>query len=320
MLPFSKYYFFLIKLIFLFLFIPTHIQATVAKKSNHFEQAQSYLKQYQRNRKLSSSAMLESNQARKRLKQIRSQLRKTTNESEKKSLKVRAKELAQKIKDSQYQGQHLRNQNKDILQTTLSQFEEGMVEYWGEKITNRKPVAMGDSTTFFIAHNTQFRSVHPSMLALLQPGKEKPPSEGMSILGPALEDQNAPPDLDIRSFQLSRDHTFFAHIEVVSSDQQETPEINASLVPLNQIHRWHIILNDLNGQPISQANIELTGHMPGHVHGLPTAPRITREVEPGIYLLEGVKFQMKGWWVMQFDVSSNKINGENDSVVFNLLL
>jgi hypothetical protein len=57
--------------------------------------------------------------------------------------------------------------------------------------------------------------------------------------------------------------------------------------------------------------------MPEHGHGLPTRPRVTTYLGNGDYLVEGMKFQMTGWWVIDVDVL---VNGESDRVRFNLLL
>jgi hypothetical protein len=63
--------------------------------------------------------------------------------------------------------------------------------------------------------------------------------------------------------------------------------------------------------------ISVDGDMPEHGHGLPTRPEVTRYLGNGDYLVEGMKFQMPGWWVMDFDVT---VDGQSDQVHFNLLL
>jgi hypothetical protein len=57
--------------------------------------------------------------------------------------------------------------------------------------------------------------------------------------------------------------------------------------------------------------------MPQHGHGLPTRPQVTRALGDGTYLVEGMKFQMGGWWVVDFTI---EVNGQSDSVRFNLAL
>lgn len=86
---------------------------------------------------------------------------------------------------------------------------------------------------------------------------------------------------------------------------------------IGQIHSWTIKLATPDGQPVSQARIALDGGMPQHGHGLPTKPRVTRELEPGTYLVEGMKFSMGGWWDLRLDIAGA---GAEDKAVFNLTL
>ena len=83
-------------------------------------------------------------------------------------------------------------------------------------------------------------------------------------------------------------------------------------IPLNKIHNWYFVVSDLEGQPVDD-DFLVEGHMPGHVHGLPTQPVVTKKLAPGVYLIEGVKFQMQGWWVME-------LLTEDDRVRFNVVL
>jgi hypothetical protein len=57
--------------------------------------------------------------------------------------------------------------------------------------------------------------------------------------------------------------------------------------------------------------------MPQHGHGLPTRPRVTREVESGTYLVEGMKFSMPGWWNIKFDIQGSQ---GRDKVTFNTVV
>jgi hypothetical protein len=57
------------------------------------------------------------------------------------------------------------------------------------------------------------------------------------------------------------------------------------------------------------------GGMPQHGHGLPTNPEVTEYLGNGDYLVEGMRFQMTGFWEVRFVINS----GENsDSITFNL--
>ena len=88
-------------------------------------------------------------------------------------------------------------------------------------------------------------------------------------------------------------------------------------IELNRIHRWTLHLATADGAPVENALIAVDGGMPAHDHGLPTAPRVTAELGGGDYLVEGVKFQMPGHWVVTFDIAAAE---RRDTVTFELML
>ena len=88
-------------------------------------------------------------------------------------------------------------------------------------------------------------------------------------------------------------------------------------IPVKQLHSWTLHIERADGSPVTDAVIAVDGDMPEHRHGLPTRPRVTRHLGNGDYLVEGVKFQMGGWWVMEFTISSG---GRSDIARFNLQL
>jgi hypothetical protein len=67
-------------------------------------------------------------------------------------------------------------------------------------------------------------------------------------------------------------------------------------IPLQDIHEWRVKVATADGQPVTQALVYVNGGMPAHGHGLPTRPQVTRELQPGTYLIEGMKFSMPGRW------------------------
>ncbi|WP_431688891.1 FixH family protein [Hahella sp. NBU794] len=211
----------------------------------------------------------------------------------------------------QKQGADLRESSSKLKNYALALIEEGFILQWSDWVKLTGPMRLQTSHNQMLAHNTQIRSVHPSMLNRMTATPETVKPDSMSLEIPAMTGQQAPADLDIRTFQASRDLNFFAHIEPLTEGSPEP------LTPLNEIHKWNFLLSDMNGEPITDAKIEFSGHMPGHVHGLPTQPRITAESAPGVYKVDGVKFQMAGWWVIQFDVTAQ---GKSDTIVFNLVL
>lgn len=93
-------------------------------------------------------------------------------------------------------------------------------------------------------------------------------------------------------------------------------------IPVNQMQSWTLHVTTAEGQPVENATIIVDGDMPQHGHGLPTRPQVTRYLGNGDYLVEGLKFHMPGWWVMDFVITSGEQTGgeQTDQVRFNMLL
>jgi hypothetical protein len=88
-------------------------------------------------------------------------------------------------------------------------------------------------------------------------------------------------------------------------------------VPVNQMQSWTLHVETAEGEVVENATITVDGDMPQHGHGLPTRPQVTSYLGQGDYRVEGLKFHMPGWWVMDFVVNAE---GQTDQVRFNLLL
>ena len=52
-----------------------------------------------------------------------------------------------------------------------------------------------------------------------------------------------------------------------------------------------VTVRDAEGRAIDEAQISVDGGMPQHGHGLPTRPRVTRNLGDGIYEIEGVRLR-----------------------------
>ena len=87
-------------------------------------------------------------------------------------------------------------------------------------------------------------------------------------------------------------------------------------IPQGKLHSWKLHLETAAGVPVDSARVAVDGGMPQHGHGLPTKPR-ARAVGGGDYAIDGMKFNMGGWWVVKFRVQSG---AGNDSLVFNVKL
>lgn len=78
-----------------------------------------------------------------------------------------------------------------------------------------------------------------------------------------------------------------------------------------------VAVRDANGRAVDGATITVDGGMPEHGHGLPTRPRVTRTVGGGVYVIEGVRFNMGGWWEFKLAIADQS---GTDTVTFNLAL
>jgi hypothetical protein len=134
----------------------------------------------------------------------------------------------------------------------------------------------------------------------------------MPILGPRymhplmMGNQPVPTGLDMSSEHPSDGGVFRV---AWTSDPAEPP--------LNRMHTWTLHLETADGEPVEGADISVDGGMPQHGHGLPTSPQVTQDLGGGDYLVEGMRFQMPGWWEVRFRIQAG---GKTDTITFNLTL
>lgn len=123
----------------------------------------------------------------------------------------------------------------------------------------------------------------------------------------AIHSQSNPPaELDYSTTRASDEGRF-----VVSFTSALDP------IAINQMHSWTLHVETADGAPVENAVIQVSGGMPEHFHGMPTQPRVTQNLGGGDYLVEGMRFQMGGWWTVTFVIDAD---GVQDSVTFNLRL
>lgn len=82
-----------------------------------------------------------------------------------------------------------------------------------------------------------------------------------------------------------------------------------------RLQKVNVQVLDAGGQPADEASITVDGGMPQHGHGLPTRPRMTSRLGGGIYEIDGVRFNMGGWWQLQLTIRAAQ---GTDTVTFNL--
>jgi hypothetical protein len=115
-----------------------------------------------------------------------------------------------------------------------------------------------------------------------------------------------PADLDVSPRRHTANHHYVVDIHPVGGPAD-----------LNKIHPWEVHVTSPAGEPVDGLKIAVDGGMPQHGHGLPTRPRVTRQLGEGRYLVEGMKFSMTGWWEIKL-----KIDGAaaSDTVTFNTIV
>jgi hypothetical protein len=120
-----------------------------------------------------------------------------------------------------------------------------------------------------------------------------------------MDDDAIPKNLDRSTVKLSHAKRYR-----VALAPQKQP------VVINVMHSWVLTLRTPNGKPVTGAVVTVDGGMPAHGHGLPTAPRVTRYLGDGKYLVEGMKFSMTGWWELRFAIA----RPQPDTVTFNVVV
>jgi len=117
---------------------------------------------------------------------------------------------------------------------------------------------------------------------------------------------HAPPpkDLDYATEKMTVNDTF-----------KVSYKSTGGLIRINRIHSWELTIRDADGQPVNDAKVTVVGDMPEHGHGLPTQPEVFNMGVGGFYRIDGMKFQMPGWWVVTINVMAD---GVHDAVSFNL--
>jgi hypothetical protein len=118
--------------------------------------------------------------------------------------------------------------------------------------------------------------------------------------------QPPPDDLDL-TLRKPTDHGLY----IASAEPGLSP------IAVGTMHGWVVGITTPDGTPVEQAEIFVDGGMPQHGHGLPTEPAVSANLGGGRYQVEGMKFNMPGWWVI--NVSVNGPDGP-DTVTFNLVL
>lgn len=117
--------------------------------------------------------------------------------------------------------------------------------------------------------------------------------------------QPIPDDLNLETTRVTQAQHFT--VSIVSED----PNFRR-----NDLHSWIATITSADGNPVENATLAIDGGMPQHGHGLPTNPLMTESLGEGRYKIEGVRFNMRGWWEFKLAITAGSIS---DTVTFNLV-
>jgi YtkA-like protein len=145
-------------------------------------------------------------------------------------------------------------------------------------------------------------SADPSPTATLEPSPSPSPS-GEAALGSPGEPTPVPNDQQ----GVASEHGLF--VGSWSTDPG-TP-------PINVLHEWILHIETADGAPVQGALVTVDGDMPAHGHGMPTLPEVTADLGGGDYRVEGMEFQMGGYWIVDVTVTSAD---QTDTIRFGLEL
>lgn len=118
--------------------------------------------------------------------------------------------------------------------------------------------------------------------------------------------QPLPDDLDLATTRLTDAGHFSVSVAPANPDYQR-----------NTLHSWIVTIASLDGTSVAGAEIAIDGGMPQHGHGLPTSPQMTESLGDGRYKIEGVRFNMRGWWEFKLAITAD---GQRDDITFNLVM
>jgi hypothetical protein len=114
-----------------------------------------------------------------------------------------------------------------------------------------------------------------------------------------------------------------ADLDLARAKESEKGLYNIAIEPeagsfkQGEMHAWVITLTDPRKAPVEDAKFTVDGGMPQHHHGLPTSPEVTTALGGGKNRLEGMKFNMSGWWELRLAIEAA---AGSDKATFNIVL
>lgn len=105
-----------------------------------------------------------------------------------------------------------------------------------------------------------------------------------------------------------------------SEDKHLTGELSCDQPPASGIFVSCSVSLMRAGEPVNAQQVLVSGGMPAHGHGLPTAPVTSPTEAPGWYSVKGLKFSMPGDWVLGFELPRQEANQKAERLLFEFTL
>lgn len=152
---------------------------------------------------------------------------------------------------------------------------------------------------------------------VMPPMQPRPDNLGPSVKWPA----ESPRYQQIRreAYREGLDFEATVNQDSVQLGRQQRYRVTLVTVPghkLQQQESWLIRVTTAAGAPVEGASIHVMGGMPEHGHGLPTQPDVRVGGKPGEYRIDGLSFNMPGWWEVSLYIAHRKVD---DTVTFNIV-
>lgn len=157
----------------------------------------------------------------------------------------------------------------------------------------------------------------PDAAADMPPMQPRPDNLGPSVKWPA----ESPRYQQVRREAYREGVDFENTVKQDSSllSRQQRYRVTLVQVPDHKVlgtESWLIRITTPDGKPVAGASINVMGGMPEHGHGLPSQPAVQAGAGNGEYRIEGLSFNMPGWWEVSLYISHQK---RDDTVTFNLI-
>lgn len=123
---------------------------------------------------------------------------------------------------------------------------------------------------------------------------------GVVVAGCKPKESPRRPDGGMTETKAAPDWVRVASVETEPGGVRVVVDSDSWPIPINVMHRWRVrVLRETAGStPFTPEALIVNGGMPAHGHGLPTEPSVSRYLDDGSFLVDGMRFHMGGEWEM----------------------